>query len=287
MLCELRVRCRLTFLTAIGILSPLFASESKLVIQGSNTFGEALGPALIRAYKQTRSATIIELESRGSATGIAALIDGTCDIAAVSRPLTEDEQRLAKSRGLKLKSYAIGYYGVAVIVNATNPIVRLSDEQVRDIFTGKISRWKAVGGPDAAVEVFTRETSTGTYLGFQELAMERRPYTPAATAVRTDQELAAAVAAHPNAIGYVPFASLERSGVKGVAINLFTPTAWNVVQNDYPFARGLRLCTDARRESEIAKAFVRFCLSREGQTLVGAAGFVGASQTPMLPALEP
>jgi len=269
------------------MLGPLDASAATVVIKGSNTFGEALGPALAKGYKSRQPTVTIEIESKGSASGITALFDGQCDLAAMSRPLTEDEQRRAKSRGLKIKSYAIGYYGVAVIVNAANPVARLSDEQVRDLFTGKITRWKEVGGPDAPVEVYTRESDSGTFLGFQELAMERRPYAPTAKAVRSDEDLASAVAAHPLAVGYVPFAMVARKDVKGVAINLFTPTPWNVIQNDYPFARGLRLCSDARRESAAVKAFINFCLSREGQTLVGSVGFVGASQTPALPAFEP
>src|SRR5262245_17334117 len=112
----------------------------KLVIKGSNTFGEELGPRLIAEFRKSHADTSVELESKGTASGFAALFDGKCDVAAASRPANEDEVRLARSRGVRLKSYTIGYYGVAVVVNAKNPVEKLSDAQVRCAFTGIVNK---------------------------------------------------------------------------------------------------------------------------------------------------
>lgn len=282
----LRVVCRTLSFGAMMFLPVLGAAE-RLVIKGSNTFGEELGPALIRAYQQKHSEALIELEAKGSASGLTALVEGSCDLAAMSHPLTEDEQRLAKSRGVKVKSPIIGYYGVAVIVHEKNPVTRLTDAQIRDIFTGRITRWAAIGGAANEIAVLIRAPDAGTYLGFQELAMSRQPYAAGAKTFPSDRELAAAVAANPHAIGFVAFGALERAGIRGIVVNRINPSAWNVVQNDYPYARAVRLCSDSRRESPIAREFVSFCLSREGQALVNRIGFVGALRAPNLPAYEP
>src|SRR5688572_14686496 len=119
----------LSFIAGIVLLTTTevaAASDSSVVIKGSNTFGEELGPLLIARYSTVEPTMTFILESQGSSSGIAALLAGKCDVAASSRTLTEDERRLAKVGHLKLNTYVIGYYGVAVIVNAQNPVHNLS-----------------------------------------------------------------------------------------------------------------------------------------------------------------
>src|SRR5688572_21433117 len=106
----------------VNFVSLADAAPQKLVIKGSNTFGEELGPRLVEEFNKRFPDTTIELESKGSASGFSALLAGECDIASSSRLATEDELRLARSRKIRLSQYTIGYYGVAVVVNETNVI---------------------------------------------------------------------------------------------------------------------------------------------------------------------
>lgn len=256
----------------LGVAQSLFAQ--KIVIKGSNTFGEELGPRLIETYRGKHPGIAIELESKGSGTGFAALLAGECDIAASSRVINEDELRLARSRGVRVHSHTIGYYGVAVIVNAENKLQNLSDMQVRSLFTGIIHRWDALGGGQQPVQTYIRDAISGTYLGFQELAMDRMPYAKSAKPLKSYREIADAVKADPHGIGYVGMNLGIGPGVRAVRINEIPITIETVNNETYPYARQLRLYTDARRESAGARAFIRYVQSREGQNVLEEMGYV-------------
>jgi phosphate transport system substrate-binding protein len=246
----------------------------KIVIKGSNTFGEELGPHLVEKFRERQPDVIVEIESKGSGSGFAALLAGECDIAAASRPINEDEKRQAKSRALKLNEYIIGSYGVAVIVHKDNPVASLAHEQVRDIFTGAIANWKQVGGPDAPIHVFIRDPVSGTYLGFQELAMDRRSYVASAKQFKSYPEIVEAVKADPNAVSYAGMIFSAREGVKPVAVNGVLPSVITVNEGDYPYSRTLRLYTNKAAESGAARAFIGFVQSRGGQNVLRDLGFV-------------
>lgn len=262
----------------------LMAADSptqKLVIKGSNTFGEELAPALIEGFKQKNPAVDVDLESKGSGSGIAALLEGMTDIASSSRSMNEDELRLAKSRQMKISQHVIGYYGIAVIVSESNPVRALSDRQVSDLFAGVIANWKEVGGPDAPVNLYTADPRDGTYLGFQELAMGNRPYASTATAKPSYTDIQAAVAADPHGIGYVSLQMATHAGTHGLIINGIHPSNIAVVENLYPYARQVRLFTNRDTVSRMAKRFVRFVQSREGQEIVEQVGFVPRLAAPI------
>ena len=196
-----------------------------LSIRGSDTFGEELGPKLIAAFQAEQPGVAVELESLGSVSGIAALLDETCDIAVSSRLFTDDEQRIARSRGIELKSAVAGYFGLAVVVNDRNPLKNLSDRAILDIFTGRTTNWKQVGGPDQPIQVFIRDASGGSHLGFRFLAMENRAYAAFARPFPTHVALAEAVAAHPEAIGYVGMNLVAHPGLHPVSVNGVSPAA--------------------------------------------------------------
>lgn len=250
------------------------AGQEKITIKGSNTFGEELAPALIEQFRTKHPGVRVDLESKGSEAGIVAILEGQCDIASSSRYVTEDEQRLAQSRGIKLNDYVIGFYGVAVIINEKNPVSRLPDKEVRDIFTGAITSWKEVGGTEGRINLYIRDAASGTYKGFQELAMERKPYAPWARMLPRYADIVAAVKEDPLGIGYASMGLAEQKGVTAVSINSFFPDVTSINRLDYPFSRTLRLFTRRDRESPTARAFVDFVMSREGQKVLGEHGFV-------------
>jgi phosphate transport system substrate-binding protein len=249
-------------------------TEGKLIIKGSNTIGEELAPRLIAEFKKDRPKVAVELESKGTATGFAALLAGQCDIAASSRVVNQDELTQARTRGIEFNLHTIGSYSVAVIVNAANVITNLSRDQVRDIFTGTIKNWKEVGGADAPIHLCIRDAISGTPLGFQELAMENKPYAADARTFTNYAGIAEAVAKDGGGIGYVGLDQTDKAGVKAVSIRGIPPTAVTVNEGQYPVSRILRLYTNKTNETAITKDFVRFVQSPRGQRILEEMGFV-------------
>ena len=254
------------------------APAGTVSIKGSNTFGEELGPRLIEDFRKLHPDVTMTLESAGSGSGILALLEGGCDIASSSRSMTEDELRLARSRKIVLRNYTIGYYGVAVVVHPDNPVLQLTDRQVRGLFTGTLTNWSQVGGADRAVQPCIRDPVSGTYLGFQELAMDRQPYAATARPFTNYAGIAHAVREDRGAIGYMGMTLAGHSGVRALVINGVEPTAQNVADQLYPYARQLRLYTNRRHESPAAKEFLTFSRSQPGQNILEQLGYVRRSQ---------
>lgn len=250
--------------------------STTLTIRGSNTIGEELAPRLISAYRKDRPEVVFDLEFKGTAYGMGALMVERCDIAAASRPATTNELVLAKSRDVAFNDYPIGSYAIAIVLHAANPVNELSREQVRDIFTGKIRNWKDVGGPDAAIHLHTRDPISGTRLGFQEVAMENQPYALEMKTFTTDAQLLAAVSRDVHAIGYCGFNYSSHTGVKAVSIEEVPPTIAAVNEGRYPYARTLRLYTIKARESSATRNFIEFIQSARGKEILTEMGFVPA-----------
>ena len=248
--------------------------QGKVVIKGSNTFGEELARGIIEEYRKEQPNVVFDLESEGTASGFAALLAGQCDLAAASRAANKDELEAARTRGIELNDQVIGYYGVAVIVNPRNSVAKLKSAQVRDIFTGGIQNWKAVGGLDAPIHLYIRDAVSGTHLGFRELAMENKPYAAGAQTFTNYAQLAAAVAQDPNGIGYSSMSLADRAGVKELPIDGMPATVTSVNEDRYPYSRTLHLYTNKARETPVTKDFVRFVQSKRGQRIVGEMGFV-------------
>ncbi|MCG3149144.1 MAG: Phosphate-binding protein PstS [Verrucomicrobiae bacterium] len=245
----------------------------KVVIKGSNTFGEFLGPQLIAEFRRENPGVEFEVETKGTASGIAALIAGECDLGAASRTISQDEWRLARSRGLRLNSFTIGYYGVAVIVNVANPVRSLTDKQIRDLFTGATTHWETGG----TVQLYIRDKSSGTHLGFQELAMAVKPYAASARAFDNDADIAKAVATNPNGIGYVGMHLLKELGVHPVSVNGVPPTTLAVNEGFYPYARLILLYVNQAKVTPPTRQFLRFVQSRRGQAVLERHGYVPAA----------
>jgi len=257
-----------------GCPSEKTVREQKVVISGSNTFGEELGPRLIGMYKKEHPAVAFETGFKLTGYGVGALVAGQCDIAAASRVLNVNELELARTHGIEFNDYIIGSYSVAVIVNATSPVANLTRDQVRDVFTGVVRNWKEVGGPDAAIQMYIRDQISGTHLGFRELAMENKPYGPGLKTFTTYGDIIQAVAHDANGIGYAIIYLPKNLDVKAVSIDGVAPTAVSVNQGLYPYARVLHLFTAKGKESDAAHDFIQFIQSFCGQQIVHEMGFV-------------
>ena len=249
------------------------SAQDKIAIRGSNTIGEELAPRLITEYKKDHKDAAFDLEFKGSGYGLGALMGGYCDIAAASKPVGKEQEEIATLRGVTFKEYVIGSYTVSILVNAENPVGNLTSAQVQSLFTGKISNWKEVGGADAPVHLCVRDPVSGTYLGFKELAMGFQDYGEPVHLYTNYLALADAVAKDPHAIGYTGLDLAQHAGTKAVTIDGVAPTAANVTDRKYPYARPLRLYTDANKESAKAKDFISYILGADGQKVLTGMGY--------------
>lgn len=248
-------------------------ANRKLVIKGSDTLGAKLVPQLCRLYENEHPGFSYEIAAEGSSTGIAAVIDGTAQIGMSSRAAKSKEEAAAQAKGVTLTSTVVAYDGMAVIVNSANPLDELSLEQVARIFTGAVTDWSGVDGRPGQISVYTRNTSSGTYSAFQEMAMGGRDYAASSQKMGGNEQIAAEVAANPNGIGYVGLAYLANSGVKAVTINGVSPSVATVADHSYPLARPTYYYTNGE-PTGLAREFVGFSLGTEGQKVVGEVGFI-------------
>ncbi len=248
--------------------------SQKVVIRGSNTIGEELAPKLITAYQKDHAGVAFDVETKGTGYGFAAVRAGICDLAGASRPPLAQEVEQAQASGIQLNDYVIGSYSVAVVINSSNPLINLTREQVRDIFTGRIKNWKEVGGADNQIHLYTRDPISGTALGFQELAMENKAYALNAKLLTNYDAIVEAVAKDPIGIGYSSFNASRVPGAKAVTIGGVPANAASVNAGKYPYTRILRFYTNKDAESAPARDFLQFVLSSKGQQVLADAGFV-------------
>jgi len=260
--------CLLAALSAASV-----ASAQKLVIKGSDTLGAKLVPTLAEEYKARNPGVSFEIAAEGSTTGIAAIIDGTAQIGMSSRRARPTEVSAATAKGVTLKPLIVAYDGMAVIVNANSPVANLTLRQVEQIFTGDVTDWSAVGGRPGKISVYTRNTSSGTYSDWKDLAMKKRDYAKSSQKMAGNEQIAAEVAKNPNGIGYVGLAYINAAGIKVASIDGISPSKETVLAKKYAYARPTFYYTNGEPSGEAAK-FVAFTLSDEGQKITDKIGFV-------------
>ena len=206
-------------LLAIGLaLAGTEARGDKLVIKGSDTLGAKLVPQLAEQFKAQNPGTTFDIAAEGSTTGISAIIDGTAQIGMSSRRAKPAEVAAASGKGVNMKPTIVAYDGIAVIVNAANPIKGLTKKQVEQIFTGEVADWSAVGGAGGKISIYTRNTSSGTYSDFKELAMKKRDYAGGSQKMAGNEQIAAEVGKNVNGVGYVGLAYDKAPGIKAMPI---------------------------------------------------------------------
>src|SRR5207247_4513291 len=176
-------------------------------------------------------------------------------------------------KGLNMKQTIGAYDGIAVIVNAGNPVKSLTKKQVEQIFTGEVTDWSARAGSGAKISVYTRNTSSGTYSDFKELAMKKRDYASGSQKMAGNEQIAAEVGKNPNGVGYVGMAYTKAGGVKALPIDGSVPSTKSVQAHSYPYWRPTFYYTNGD-PSGLDKDFVDFRVSPGGQRIVAQVGFV-------------
>ena len=145
----------------------------------------------------------------GTGVGISALLDGTTDIAMASRPIKFSEKMKVKAAGKEVEEVIVAYDALAVVVHPSNPVKQLTRQQLEDIFRGKITNWKQVGGDDRKIVVYSRETSSGTYEFFKESVLKNKNYMSSSLSMPATGAIIQSVSQTKGAIGYVGLAYLS------------------------------------------------------------------------------
>ena len=255
------------------VIAASAALAGNLVIKGSDTLGAKFIPQVAEAYKAKNPGATFEIAAEGSTTGITAIIDGTAQIGMSSRPAKPTEESAAQAKGVTLTSTIVAYDGIAVIVNAANPIKKVTKKQVEQIFTGDTTDFSAAGGKAGKISIYTRNTSSGTYSEFKELAMSKRDYAATSQKMAGNEQIAQEVAKNPMGIGYVGLAYSKTPGVKVLSIEGVALTDENVRNKSYPYSRPTFFYTNGAPKDD-TKKFVDFTTGEEGQKIAKEVGFV-------------
>jgi phosphate transport system substrate-binding protein len=243
-----------------------------LVVEGSTTVLPIAQVAAEEFMNKNPNADIT-IRGGGSGVGLTSLMEKTCDIANSSRPIKDEELEKAAAKGVSPKANVVAMDGIAVIVNESNSIEGLSKKQLKDIFTGKISSWADVGGSGGKIVVVSRDSASGTFEAFGELALDKQKVRPDAMMEASNQAVATVVSQTPGAIGYVGLAYMSNRGVKVIEIDGVVASSTAVLNKSYKLSRPLFMYTNGKPQG-LAKDFLDFILSQEGQKLVVEEGYV-------------
>ncbi|WP_047450121.1 PstS family phosphate ABC transporter substrate-binding protein [Alistipes sp. ZOR0009] len=264
------------FVLAGVLLISQVSFGQKISAKGSDTV-LPLAQKEAELYMNTTKGTNVSVTGGGSGVGIAALMDGSTDIAMSSRALKMDEKMKFKSAGKDYTETLIGWDALAVIVNPSNKVAKLTRQQLEDIFTGKITNWKDVGGANLKIVVYSRESSSGTYEFFKEHVMSKKNFANNVLSMPATGAIIQSVSQTKGAIGYVGLAYLERK-VKAVAVafddNKFvTPSFANAHNGTYPIVRPLYFFNLKQADAKVAP-FIKFIKSGKGQAVVKEVGYI-------------
>jgi phosphate transport system substrate-binding protein len=247
-----------------------FAGQS-IVIKGSTTV-LPVAQGTLEAYMKANPSVQMSLSGGGSGEGIKALIDKTTDIATSSREIKKEEISLAERKGVKPVAHVVAHDAIIPVVNPKNKVTNLSIDQLSQIYQGKITNWKEVGGEDLKIVVISRDSSSGTFETWDHFVMKKAKVTPRAQMLASNGALLTAVGKNRYAIAYLGMGYVNKT-VKSVQVNGKTATAQAALSKEYPLSRELYMYTNGEPTGEVAK-FIAFVKSIDGQKIVAKEGFV-------------
>ncbi|MCP5097257.1 MAG: phosphate ABC transporter substrate-binding protein [Chloroflexi bacterium] len=262
------------------------SEESQRAIQnkGSDTLVN-LALAWAEAYRIVDSTVSIAVTGGGSGTGIASLINGTVDIANASRRMKDGEVEEAQANGINPIEFTVAIDALAVIVHPDNPVSELTLAQLADIYTGRVSNWKEVGGFDAPIVLLSRETNSGTHVYFLEEVVRLGDkenediFAPQTLLMPSSVGITSELRRNPNAIGYDGLGYVDHDHEKVLALatdvesEYIFPTPATGADGSYPLARGLYMYT-AGEPSGVIQEYLEWVMGSAGQEIVISLGFV-------------
>lgn len=263
-----------------GFLVGEKAVANKLVqIKGSDTLLNA-SQYIAEEYMAKNRDARIAVTGGGSGVGISSLQNGTTDIAMASRDIRESEVANIEKNGIKVDEIVLGFDGITLVTNKSNPVQNLTSEQLGKVFRGEIKNWKEVGGPDAEIVLLSRDSSSGTHEFFKEHIVRKgnakgtEEYAPSTLYMPSNESIKREVATNKFAIGYLGMGYVDNT-TNTLKIDGYPANAENVLSKKYPIAREIFWYTAKERSGDI-KGIVDFALSPEGQNIVKSEGFVPA-----------
>jgi phosphate transport system substrate-binding protein len=249
--------------------------------KGSDTLVN-LALAWAERYMDLHPDVRLSVTGGGSGTGIAALINGTVDIANASRQMKAEEVEAAEGNGITPVEFVVARDAIAVVVHPSNPVDELSFQQISDIYTGKITNWQEVGGEDRPIVLLSRESNSGTYVYFLENVVRMGEesdllFSPGALLMPSSEGITAEVTENPNAIGYdgLGYVTPEQKVVavsRGPEGPYVLPSVETVNDGSYPIARPLYMYTAGEPAGRV-EAYLEW-IRNEGQAVVPELGFV-------------
>ena len=265
-----------------GCRSEKWAGRQAVNVKGSDTMVHLVSTWAER-FMDVEPQAEVAVTGGGSGTGIAALINGTTDICMSSRDIEERERRQAADRGVEQTEFVVALDGIAVVVHPSNPVDELTMEQLRKMYIGTYTNWKEVGGEDQQIVLLSRETSSGTYVFFQEHVLEKKDYARSARLMPATSAIIQETSGSKGAIGYVGLGYAVEAGVRVTTLKIkarddapaVEPAVETVVSGAYPISRPLHFYARGEPAGAV-KGFIDFCLSAEGQAIVKDLGFVPA-----------
>jgi phosphate transport system substrate-binding protein len=258
--------------------SPGAAASEELsgtITESGSTTVQPLAEKLANAFTARHTKVKITIQGGGTGVGIKAAHDGTVDIGAASRELTQDDPALVK--------HLLARDGIAIIVNPANPVNNLSKQQIVDIFSGKITNWSQAGGNDQAIHVTAREEGSGTRTAFQELVMGKDSQGNAVNIVKSavlqssSGAILQVVKSDAQAVGFDSFGYVTDT-VKALSVNGVQASEINAHNGTYPVVRPLYFLTKTQPEG-LVKAFLDFCSGPEAQKIISEEGYISLAQS--------
>ena len=246
----------------IGLSAAVTPVSAQLTYVGSSTIGEHIVPAAAEAFAAKTGIRFGEVQSQGSGRGLDLVLKGSAPLAGVSRPLSLAEKQR------RIYYQIIGYDAVSVFVHHGNPIAGLTKDQLKAIYTGRITSWNHLGGPDARIVCITQVWGAGRaqMVDFQDHVMDGAPYREDRKEVDRQVDQVTALLAEPNGISALSPA-FARPGIRALAIGGFTPEPRHIRSGAYILSRPLILVAPVPPSKE-SRQFIDFMLSAEGQRIV-------------------
>ena len=258
--------------TVFGVMASGSAQAAgKIVIDGSTTVGP-IAKAFADHFTKTTGVQVTVSES-GSGNGAKSLINKTCDIATMSRPMKDNELAAAKGKGVNPVEHVVALDGLSMIVHPSNRVNALKKDQIRGIYMGKYTNWSQVGGPNVAIIMIQRESNSGTQDSFKELVMGKdNPISKRAETQSSNGAIKSRVSSTPAAIGFVGLGYVDAS-VKALLVDGIEANATTVKNGTYPIHRPLFMYTNGQPTGAV-KQFIDLPKTAEGKSIISETGFV-------------
>ena len=257
--------------------APGFAQANRIIVDGSTTVGP-IAKAFAEYFMSKNPGVNITVGESGSGNGAKSLVNGMCDVATMSRFMKNEEFKAAVAKGVYPVGTVVAIDGLAIVVHPSSPVQGLTIEQIRNIYTGRITNWKEVGGPNVAIVVISRDTNSGTYESFESLVMNKQKISDKAEYVGSSGAIRARVQSTPAAIGYVGLGFVDKT-VKALKVNGVVPDNATVISGEYPIARPLFMFTNGvPKPGSKLYSFLNLYLTQKGQQIIEEIGFVPVTQ---------